>query len=71
MLEKRGAGVVRGGERGVGFEGRVFGGGEAAREVFAIVEVFEDRACGGEVVVWEVNAAVLWGGGVVSLGFVG
>ena len=63
MLEERGAGGVRGGERGVGLEGRVFGGGEAAREVFAVVEVFEDRACGREVVVWEVNAAVLWGEG--------
>ena len=59
MLEERGACGVGGGERGVGFEGRVFGSGEAAREVFAVVEVFENRACGGKVVVWEVDAAVL------------
>ena len=70
VLEERGAGGVGGRERGIGLEGRVFGGGEAAWEVFAVVEVFENRACGREVVVWEVDAAVLRGRGVVSLGLV-
>ena len=59
MFEELGAGLVDGWGGGVGLEGS---GGEFVREVLARVEVFEEAGGRFQVVVLEVDGAVLFFG---------
>jgi hypothetical protein len=55
------AGAVGFGDGRVSFERAVFLLRDALGEIFAVVEVFEDGTDGGEVLVLEVDAALLRG----------
>lgn len=65
MSEEGNARVVWGWQCGVNFDARVFGFADAPREIFAFVEVFDERGGGVEVFIREVDEAALWRGRIL------
>jgi hypothetical protein len=59
VVQQRDAGAVGFGDGWVGLERTVFALRDALGEVFAVVDVFEDRTDGGEVLVLELDTALL------------